>query len=177
MNSNQTNHSRFYDEYQSGIRIITAQNNNDEFHNKLYYSNVISLMEKYLYDLFIYEISSDRNALVTLGTQNKFSAASLKIPYLLHNSVEKYIINTMKNIVWHRLNDIDVFYKNVLGIQFNLSTAILNILKIRHDIVHRNGFDIEGNMVVITDQKLENCINLINSFILDIDKKYQALQN
>ncbi|MDM8541956.1 hypothetical protein QUF90_12785 [Desulfococcaceae bacterium HSG9] len=176
MNSNQTNHSRFYDEYHSGIRIITAQNN-DEFHNKLYFSNIISLMEKYLYDLFIYEISSDRNALVILGTQNKFSAVSLKIPYLLHNRVEEYIINAMKNIVWHRLNDIDVFYKNVLGIQFNLSRAILNILKIRHDIVHRNGFDIEGNMVVITAQKLETCINLISSFILDIDDKYQALQN
>ncbi len=175
MNSNQTDHSRFYDEYQSGMRKITLQTNNDEFHNQLYYSNVISLMEKYLYDLFIYKISSDRNALVTLGTQKKFSAVSLKIPYLLHNRVEEYIINAMKNMVWHRLNDIDVFYKNVLGIQFNLSRDILNVLKIRHDIVHRNGFDLKGNIVVITDQKLKTCINLINSFILDIDNKYQAL--
>ncbi len=107
MNSNQTDHSRFYDEYQSGIRIITVQTNNDEFHNKLYYSNVISLMEKYLYDLFIYKISSDRNALVILGTQKKFSAMSLKIPYLLHNRVEEYIINAMKNMVWQLLEKFD----------------------------------------------------------------------
>ncbi|CAN2040781.1 RiboL-PSP-HEPN domain-containing protein [Candidatus Magnetomoraceae bacterium gMMP-15] len=177
MNSNQTDHSEFYNEFQNGIRKIISQTNNDKFHNKLYYSNVISLMEKYLYDLFIYKIKSDRNALVTLGTQNKFNNVSLKIPYLLHNSVEEFIINAMKNIVWHRLNDIDVFYKKVLRIQFNLNREILNILKTRHDIVHRNGFDLDGNMVEITDQKLETCINLINQFILDIDKKYQALQN
>ncbi|MBF0451806.1 MAG: hypothetical protein HQK75_13970 [Candidatus Magnetomorum sp.] len=177
MNSNQSNNSKFYDEFQSGINKIISQTNNDAFHNKLYYSNVISLMEKYLYDLFISKISSDRNALVTLGTLKKFSNVSLKIPYLLHNSVEDFIINAMKNIVWHRLNDIDVFYKKVLKIQFNLNRDILKVLKIRHDIVHRNGFDLDGNMVEITNQKLKTCIDLIIQFISEIDAKYQALQN
>ena len=95
----------------------------------------------------------------------------------MHNSVEDYIINAMKNIVWHRLNDIDVFYKKVLGIQFSFNRDILEVLKIRHDIVHRNGFDLDDNVVEITEQKLKSCVDLINKFILDIDKQYQALQN
>ena len=176
MNSDQHNHSRFFAEFQSGIEKIKTQSN-DDFHNRLYYSNVISLMEKYLYDLFIFEISSNRSTLVKLATQNKFRATSLKIPFILHNNIEEYIINAMKNIVWHRLNDIDVFYKNVLEIQFNISTGILNILKIRHDIAHRNGFDLNGSKIMITNQDLYYCINLISNFILDIDKKYQALKN
>ena len=172
MTSNQCK-SSFYEEFCSGIEIIENQNN-DEFHNKLYFSNVISLMEKYLYDLFIHEISSNRKAIVRLGTQNKFRTESLKIPYLLHHTVEEYLITAMKNMVWHRLNDIDVLFKNVIGIKINISTALLETLNIRHHIIHRNGYDLEGNKVVIKDQDLQNCIALVNSFVFEIDKKYQT---
>ena len=164
--------SIFYEEFCSGIEVIESQCN-DEFHNKLCFSNVISLMEKYLYDLFIHEISSNREAIVRLGTQNKFRTESLKIPYLLHHTVEEYLINAMKNMVWHRLNDIDVLFKNVIGIKINISTTLLENLNIRHHIIHRNGYDLEGNKVLIEDQDLQSCIALVDSFVFDIDKKYQ----
>ena len=131
-------------------------------------------MEKYLYDLFIHEISTDRAALIKLGSQNKFRTESLKIPYLLQNSVENFIINAVKNFVWHRLNDVDVFYKNVIGVTFNINRHLLSKLKTRHDIVHRNGFDLEGNTVTISNEELMDCITTITSFIMDIDKKYQS---
>jgi len=47
MNSKQSKNSTFYNEFQSGINKIISQTKNDEFHNKLYYSNVISLMVGY----------------------------------------------------------------------------------------------------------------------------------
>jgi len=176
MTSSQYTPSSFFEEYKSGIDCISSQNR-DDFHNKLYFSNVISLMEKYLYDLFIYEISNDRVALVKLGTQNRFKLESLKIPYLLHNCVEDFIINSMKNLVWHRLNDVDVFYKNVLNIPFNINSNLLGKLKVRHDIVHRNGYDLNGNKVEISDHELDDCISTTNTFIKDIDKKYQSKKN
>jgi hypothetical protein len=160
MISNQYTPSRFLAEYQTGIEKIIGQHK-DEFHNKLYFSNVISLMEKYLYDVFVYEISTNRTSLIKLASQNKFRTESLKIPYLLQNSVENFLINAVKNFVWHRLNDIDVFYKNVLGITFNLNKNLLAKLKVRHDIVHRNGFDLQGNTVSISDQELNDCITVI----------------
>ena len=73
--------SSFYEEFCSGIEIIKKQSN-DEFHNKLYFSNVISLMEKYLYNLFIHEISSNREAIVELETQ-KLSAHFLSCTVVL----------------------------------------------------------------------------------------------
>ena len=104
----------------------------------------------------------------------KFRTESLKIPYLLHHTVEEYLINAMKNMVWHRFNDIDVSFKNVIAIKINISTTLLEILNIRHHIIHRNSYDLEGNKVVIEDQDLQNCIALVNSFVFEIDKKYQA---
>ena len=168
--------SDFLIEYRDGISQITSQTG-DQFHNKLYFSNVVSLMEKYLYDLFVHEITTDRSALIKLGMTNKFKSESLKIPYLLHNNIEDFIVNAVKNFVWHRLNDVDVFFKNVLSITFNINRKLLAQLKVRHDIVHRNGFDLEGSPVVISDQDLAECITTITAFIEDIDKKYKSHRN
>ena len=176
MTSSQHTPSSFFEEYKTGIDCINSQNR-DDFHNKLYFSNTVSLMEKYLYDLFVYEITNDRVALVKLGSQNKFKSESLKIPYLLHNCVEDFIINSMKNLVWHRLNDVDVFYKNVLNITFNITGHLLGKLKVRHDIVHRNGCDLNGNKSEISDHELADCIRTINTFVEDIYKKYQSKKN
>lgn len=175
MTSDQYTPSKFLVEFQSGIECIESQTK-DDFHNKLYFSNIVSLMEKYLYDLFVHEITTDRTALVKLGSQNKFKSESLKIPYLLQNKVEDYIIKAVKNLVWHRLNDIDVFYKNVLGITLNINRKLLQQLSVRHDIVHRNGFDLEGNAVEISNDLLSESISTISIFVKDIDKKYQALK-
>ncbi|MCY4328960.1 MAG: hypothetical protein OXC48_02570 [Endozoicomonadaceae bacterium] len=162
----------FCEAFCSGIKLIESQTN-DEFNNKLYYANVISLMEKYLSDIFIHEISSSREAIVRLSTQNKFRSESLKIPYLLHHTVEDFLINSMKNTVWHRLNDIDVLFKNVMDINMNISTELTEIIKIRHHIIHRNGYDPEGNKIVITDQDLQKCIARVSAFIFETDKQYQ----
>jgi len=168
--------SRFYAEFESGIEQIKNQGK-DAFHNKLYFSNIVSLMEKYLYDLFVFEITTDRSALVKLGHQNKFRSISLKIPYLLQNTVEDYLIKAAKNLVWHRLNDVDVFYKNVPGITFNINGHLLQKLKVRHHIVHRNGFDLDGNAVTISDGELADCMETVSDFVEDIDKKYHSLKN
>ncbi len=42
----------------------------------------------------------------------------------------------------------------------------------RHHIVHRNGFDMDGNHIATSTRELNELIHKIDSFILDIDKKY-----
>ena len=163
--------SSFYRDFKIGLDYLKEQEG-DELHRCLYFSNVISLMEKYLLDLFIYEISTDRNKIVKLATHPKFKAQSIKLTYALNNSMEEYIIHSMKNIVWHRLNDIDIFYKAVLNIKFNLSSELLENLNIRHHIVHRNSYDIEGCKVNISKETLHHCICNVDLFISQIDKKY-----
>ncbi len=168
--------SKFYQNYQIGINNIKSQNK-DFFHNKLYFSHVISLLEKYLHDLFIHEISSNRNALIKLASHNNFRGQSLKIPFLLHNKVEDYMIHAMKNFVWHRLNDVDAFYKNVMGIQLNISDKLLDKVDVRHDIVHRNGFNLDNNPIEISAADLSECIELTNDFIVDVDRKYHIYRH
>lgn len=168
--------SQFYQHFhQESLKI--KLDDIDDFHCQLYFSYIITLMEKYLADVFIYEISQHREHLIRLAQHHKFQSESLKIPYLLHNRVEDYMINSIKNLVWHRLNDVETLYKLVLNISFNKSHALLNQIIIRHDIVHRNGFSLSGEKRIISQHDVENCLNLIHNFLLDVDKKYQQRQN
>lgn len=170
--------AQFFSKFSAGIHATEqhiALQTDGNFHYPLYFAHLFTLMEQYLGDVFIYEISTDRNCLVKLSQHPKFQSDSLKIPFLMHNSVEDYLIFSMQNMVWHRLNEVDVLYRQVLGISLNTSNQILHYLKLRHDIVHRNGFDITGNPQMITKQQLLNCLGEIVKFISNIDKQYQKI--
>lgn len=48
--------------FNEGIKQVKEQEK-ELFHNQLYFSNVISLMEQYLSNLFIFEIENDSRSL------------------------------------------------------------------------------------------------------------------
>ena len=168
--------SEVYERFKAGIEQI-ATRPNGSFENQLYFSNVFSLLEQYLYRLFMGEISSNGHAMTRLSTLNKFQKVTVSISSLLNHGVESYLINAVKNQVWHRFNDVEVLYKRVMGIQFNVSGILLGKLNIRHHIVHRNGFDLENNPIEISDVDLRHCIEVVNDFIVDVDKKYYRYKN
>jgi len=165
--------SDFYNSSESDLNALTNFKNNPLI-NRLLFAHAISIMEKYLYDLFIHEISTDNEKLKRLANQNKFKEQKLGVAFALNNSVSDWIINTMKKMVWHRLNDIQIFYKDVLGISFELERPLIDAINKRHHLVHRNGFDLEGNVVSISYADLENLITTINRFISKIDEKYTS---
>lgn len=144
----------------------------DPLLNLLFFSHVISVMEKYLYDLFIHEISENSTKLKRLANQNKFKEQKIGVAFALNNSVSDWIIDTMKKMVWHRLNDIQILYKDVLGIRFELERSVIDAINKRHDLVHRNGFDTEGNAVSVSEEELSNLISTIDQFISKIDHEY-----
>ncbi|MGF1685017.1 hypothetical protein [Photobacterium minamisatsumaniensis] len=159
-----------------GIAQIKAQGR-DSFHNQLYFSNVISLMEQYLSNLFIFEITDSHQSLQKLASHDKFRAATVTVPFALNNSIETYLIRSMKALVWHRLNDVEMYYKKVLNFRFNISSELLKQLELRHDLVHRNGYTLDGDKVEISNNDLDKCISLVEPFIIDIHTKYIAAKS
>ena len=165
--------SGFYNSFESELNALKTYQN-DPLINRLLFSHTISIMEKYLSDLFIHEISFNDVKLKRLANQNKFKEQKLSVAFALNNSVSDWMINTMKKIVWHRLNDIQILYKDVLGISFELEHPVIDAINKRHHLVHRNGYDLEGNLVSISDNDLENLITTIKKFIAKIDEKYTS---
>lgn len=175
MNSEQKA-NEFLGVFNDGIANIKAQNR-DDFHNQLYFSNVISLMEQFLSNLFIFEITECHQSLQKLASHDKFRSATVTIPFALNNSIETYLVRSMKALVWHCLNDVEMYYKKVLNIRFNISSELLKQLELRHDFVHRNGFKLDGEQVEISNAALDKCIGLVEPFVNDIHTKYIAAKS
>jgi len=163
--------SEFYVSFKDSIDGLRGYSS-DSLLNRLFFSHVISVMEKYLYDIFIHEISEDSTKLKRLANQNKFKEQKIGVAFALNNSVANWIIDTIKKMVWHRLNDIQILYKDVLGIRFELERSVIDAINKRHDLVHRNGFDTDGNAVSVSEEELSNLISTIDQFISRIDDEY-----
>ena len=165
--------SDFYQRLTADVATLAGYDN-DPLMNRLLFSQVITIMEKYLYDLFIHEISTKDTALKRLENHNKFKENRLEVAFALNNSVSEWIIHTMKKMVWHRLNEIKVFYREILDISFNLEHPVLAAIDKRHDLIHRNGFDLKGNQVTVSDAELADLKTNVTRFIAKIDRKYTS---
>lgn len=178
MTSNPTppyNPTPCYNQFQVDITRINDQlATTDDFHRPLYYSNVVSIMEKYLYDLYIGEVTSCDNSFKEMCKLPKFAMQKYPLQEILYQDIKAKVINSVKNMVWHRLNDLDPIFKKTFNIKMNISQALKHALEERHHFVHRNGFDLEGKAVVLTNADVSNAILLVSNFIKDIDIKFHT---
>jgi len=94
--------------------------------------------------------------------------------------IKQYIIANVKQIIFHKLNDVFILYKDVLGINLKQKREIIESIKIRHDLVHRNGKDLMDNTVTVTPNDLNKLIENMNTFLREIDlelyNKYYRFQ-
>lgn len=139
---------------------------------RLLYANIISKLEAFLCDTIVsYVLSCDAHKrwfvqkYEPLATQ-KFQMSAI---YAKYDSLDKIIKGTLTSIVYHDIKLVRKLYKNVADIELPNSKAIEDAIQIRHDIVHRNGKDKEGNLHTVTRTDVEILSDHIMDFIYEID--------
>ena len=88
--------------------------------------------------------------------------------------VERRVREYLRAILYHNLAKVDVLYNIALSIRIlNLTSNkddLFKAVKLRHDCVHRNGFDKNGNeLVVFTKTFVSETANVIRSFVETIE--------
>lgn len=165
--------SSHYQAFKAGLGKIASQvEHADNFHLALYYASLVSMMEKYLFDVFITEIEGNDSAFLRMCKMDKYANQTFKLSQILHGNIRQHVITSVKSMVWHRLNDVDLFYKKVFNFKLNISKALIKRIGVRHDIVHRNGFNLAGDAIHLDREVLTGAITNFGQFISDIDKKY-----
>jgi hypothetical protein len=171
MSDNELAISAYFQEFLSQANLVVNRPR-DPFVNRLYFAQAITLMEKYLSDVLIAEIRSNPCALKRLANTPKFHGQCLPIPKALNTSISEFIVHAMQNEVWHRVNDVKVFYRAALGVDFHVPITLRNAIDKRHHIAHRNGTDLDGNAVVVADEEIVTLYSELTRFLRDIDRKY-----
>ena len=141
------------------------------FHRQLFVS-VIGTMETYLSDAFINTVLSSKEKLrLFFETYKGFDKQNVAISaiYDFQDKAESVAKKTMLDVIYHHLPKVSGMYKDTLNVQFPDFGEIYKAVLKRHDLVHRNGKDKEGNEVVVDSEMIKKLTTDVKDFITQID--------
>ena len=150
--------------------------------NRMVFSHQVTALEAYLSDTLLKAVLGDKAAMDRLMAtdtdllQEKFTLAEIAADQnLVKTKIHKYL----RSILYHNLAKVDFLYNTALQVKIiNLisdKSRLFTAIKLRHDCVHRNGFDEDGNeLTVFTKQFVQDTADLIKGFVTHIEAAVQA---
>lgn len=150
--------------------------------NRMVYSQQITAMEAYLADRLINEIDADMGAFQRLlDADEDLSKEKFTLAEILRDStlVQRKVSEHLRSIQYHNLAKVDVLYNLALGIRIlNLAQdkqGLFKAVMLRHDCVHRNGFDKNGNeLKIFTKKVVQDTADLVKTFVEDIERAVRS---
>lgn len=142
---------------------------------RLLYANVITALETYLSDTLKKQVLNKEAIKRRFIQTNDAFKEKMSVNDIFRRleNLNRDIVTVIDMISFHNLDKTTGLYKSVLYTQFpvellpNLKRAIEN----RHDIVHRNGKTVHGQIVDISMKDVKDLIELVNATVQHIDKQ------
>lgn len=150
--------------------------------NRMVFSHQITNLEAYLGDTLINEVMSDTAAFQRLITEAddlkdaKFTLSEIeRHPDLIQSTVRTHL----RTILYHNLAKVDVLYD--IAFKFRIlslakdKSKLFRAVSLRHDCVHRNGYDKDGNeLTVFTKQFVQETADLIRELVDGIEQAVRS---
>jgi len=172
-------HTDIYHDFCGQMAFITFSESglkgSNEVHLKMCFSYAVTLMESCLCEMLKsvtmrYE-KFRRNAMENV---QELSSAKIKLSLLFDRDpkelIDNEIIRNLSNILYHDLMKVKRVYKAILEkdittIENDAYKNASELMKVRHDIVHRNGKKATGEVIDITRDMVDSCIHNIMKFV------------
>lgn len=141
---------------------------------RLLYVNVITLLETFLSDAFTNTVLNDPSLLRKfVETTPDFQKQKLSRSEVFKavEDADGWVKKHLSRVIWHNLDRVKSLYRNVLDVEITDSTPISNAVKMRHDLVHRNGNTRDGKVITIDKEKVLSLSNQVEEFVALIDQQ------
>ncbi|WP_065204310.1 HEPN domain-containing protein [Shewanella woodyi] len=140
---------------------------------RMTYAHSVSLLEAFIGETVKSLVNENDRFFV-----NSFKIAELKnAKYTLEflatteSNPKALAIKELSKILYHSMPKVKVIFETILGNKINLNISEVDkITKIRHDIVHRNGKNKEGEPVYLDQNDIVSMFEEIKSFANDLQK-------
>lgn len=142
------------------LQIVVPEQLHSNYY-KLIYIGVIGCLESFITELL---------ACLVLGNRDFFSLFVQKYNYKISlgeiENLSKNMLHTVFDIIYkinaHDLKKIKDLYSQVFSINFPSTAELGKMIKIRHNLVHRNGYKIDHNVLKQEDINTTDILLLIN---------------
>ncbi|MBL4898758.1 MAG: hypothetical protein JKX76_03805 [Colwellia sp.] len=151
------------------------ENHNYQIVLKMIYVHAVAAFEALLWDQLKSIVSSNRRFLVNAvesmkGVKNQ--TIKLSVAVGLNDPVQWAVFKVIDNALYHKVDDAIEMYRAALGIEIDIEENHLSdIMTKRHDLVHRNGKTITGDMIELNKIIVENAISTIEEFANKLEKE------
>lgn len=157
-------------------RVIETVNGLSEKDKKvmhpMLYVNLIASMEAYLADTFIRSVLENeeyKRKFVKTFKDFERQQIPLRAIYEKMDGMEKFISDALRDVVYHNLGKVRKMYKDTLDVDLGNIGELMKAISKRHDIVHRNCKDKEGNNVRVNKEDVEELYKQVTEFVKKID--------
>jgi hypothetical protein len=145
--------------------------------NNMLFAQVVTAIEAYLSSSFISTVINDDNLirrLVETDPELAKSKFSLKEIFTEWEGLKFTVARHLKDLIFHDLKKVKPMYFSVLNIDFGDVSWLFRAILLRHDCVHRNGFDKEGNQQEIRDETITELVKQCTHLVALIEEELLA---
>lgn len=149
--------------------------------NNMLYAQVVTSVEAYLSGIFIHTVVNSEELIRRLVesdpelAKRRFSLGEI---FTQWENLKVMVARYLKDLIFHDIKKIKPMYRSVLDIDFGDVGWLFEAVLLRHDCVHRNGFDKEGNQNKIDKEKIteliQKCTHLVAIIEEDIHDKHKV---
>ncbi|MGF1732145.1 hypothetical protein [Photobacterium kasasachensis] len=143
------------------------------------HAHIVSALEHFLATTFIYRVTnSDKLTRKLIETDPKFGSRKFTVNeiYAQHSNIKLTVATYLKNIIFHDMRKVKPMYVEVLSYDFGDVSWLFKAVVVRHDCVHRAGYDKQGSPVLISRESLNELINNCRDLAEKIDIHVQDLE-
>ena len=149
---------------------------------KLAFANVITVLETYLYGRFCQSVLGNSNMLrrfVENCTEFGGSGRNkVKVPLSdvlrVAEEIETRVKESLTTISWHNLPRVRNMYKETLEVDIGDCGEILKAVEKRHDLVHRNGRNTDGEPSAVTAPDIAALIAHVEAVVDTVENQLSS---
>lgn len=147
----------------------------DDVKEKLHYmlyAKIITNIETYLGDSLKSIVLNDEKYLRKFVLEySPYKKEEFKLCDIFdkYDKIKDIVKQSLDKILYHNLWQIKQIYIKILDVDMGDISILSKAVVIRHDIIHRNGKDKEGNVHIITKEMVSELAHTANDFIYNID--------
>ena len=142
------------------------------------HAHVVTAVEAYLSSTFIEKaLSAELFMRKLVETDPEFAKRKFTIKEIFtkRDSLKDDLRQYLKDLIFHDVAKVKEMYKSVLEIDFGEIGWLFQAVVLRHDCVHRAGYDKDGNEVPLTKTSIKELIEQCAMLVHEVESSVMSL--
>lgn len=142
---------------------------------QLLLAHTVTLMEVYFQRLVALIITSDDKLLLKLAETRHFESHKLSLSAAIKSDPKQYLLAMIKEFNFHSLGDTEPLLRQAFNIKITITPGLVELIKLRNDVVHRNGHNKAGHAIDLTPDAVLAATRQVEALVANADQQATLL--